>query len=104
MSGDGSTLAIAATKHDLVNPDGGFFSNSGKIQVFRHLQNGHWEEFYDFEGSENEEMGNSLALSSDGTTLAYGSMSFSGDGTDDQQYIGRVAIYKDFLGNFSLKK
>ena len=78
LSDDGLTLAVGS----LLNDDSG--SNQGKVRVYEY-KSGSWSQIgSDILGGDanNDYLGGSLELSSDGKTIVISSDSHNGDGTD----------------------
>merc|ERR1712142_1024727 len=88
LSSDGATLAVGARNND------GNGSNSGHVRVFRFNGN-MWSQIgFDIDGeAAGDNSGKSVALSSDGATLAVGATYNDGNGSDS----GHVRVFT--LGN-----
>lgn len=92
LSADGSIVAISAT----YNNDSG--QQAGHVRVY-HNQSGNWVQLgQDIDGEvANEQSGQGISLSSDGTILAIGAYSNSTNGASS----GQVRIYKYIAGTWS---
>merc|ERR1712142_1160509 len=76
LSSDGATLAVGATLND------GNGSNSGHVRVFRFNGNVWSQIGFDIDGQAADDyFGSSVALSSDGATLAVGAYYNDGNGS-----------------------
>ncbi len=86
LSSDGSTVAIGAPLND--DP----VSNSGLVRVFEFVSNAWVQQGGDIEGEAvDDRLGFSVALSSDGSTVAIGAPQHDPIGTPDA---GRVRVYR----------
>ncbi len=67
ISSDGTTLAVGAPNND------GSFSNSGQVRIYKKIGNAWVQQGLDIDGyAASDNLGSSLALSSDGSTVAVG--------------------------------
>ena len=91
LSADGSILAVGATGNN------GNGNNSGHVRVYQNLS-GSWVQIgADIDGeAANDRFGNSLCLSADGSILAIGAVSNSGNGTN----AGHVRVFQNQSGNW----
>ena len=92
ISSDGTTVAIGAT-----NNDGGG-SDAGQVRVYQNIA-GTWTKIgADIDGeAAYDNSGYSVAISSDGTTVAIGAPYNSGGGSD----AGQVRVYKNMAGTWT---
>ena len=92
ISSDGSAVAIGAT-----NNDGGG-SDAGQVRVYQNIA-GTWTKIgADIDGeAAYDNSGYSVAISSDGTTVAIGAPYNSGGGSD----AGQVRVYKNMAGTWT---
>lgn len=92
LSSTGDILAIGSPGNDTNG------SNSGHVRVYRN-NSGSWQKIGNNINGEaaSDESGYSVALSSDGTILAIGARSNSGNGI----YSGHVRVYRNILGTWS---
>jgi Secretion system C-terminal sorting domain/FG-GAP repeat len=93
LSADGQTLAVGNTNN---NTTGNF---SGQVKVLRYI-NGDWNQLGANINGEilGEQLGTSLALSSDGNTIVIGSSSYDNTFQD----IGAVRVFKNLNGSWIL--
>lgn len=87
LSNDGNTLAIGALYNDGING-----TDSGSVRVYKNIS-GVWTKIgTDIDGeATDDQSGNNISLSGDGTTLAIGAPSNDGSGVDS----GSVRVYKN---------
>ena len=92
LSGDGSTIAIGATRND------GNGSNSGHVRIYENI-NGTWTQIgSDIDGeAADDASGNSVSLSYDGSTVAIGAYDNDGNGSSS----GHVRIYQNIDGTWT---
>ena len=92
ISSDGTTVAIGAPK----NSGGG--SNAGQVRVYQNIT-GTWTQIgVDIDGeAAGDNSGYSVAISSDGTTVASGAPKNSGGGND----AGQVRVYQNITGTWT---
>jgi hypothetical protein len=83
MSGDGATVAIGAPFND------GSGGNSGQVRVYAWNGSTWTQRGSDIDGEAGDESGSSVAISSDGTTVAIGAPYNSGNGFE----AGQARIY-----------
>jgi hypothetical protein len=92
LSSDGSTVAIGARK----NTGNGL--RSGHVRVFKNISGTWTQQGSDIDGEAGGDFsGNSVSLSSDGSTVAIGARSNDGTGS----YAGHVRIYKIISGTWT---
>ena len=98
----GISLAISADASTVAIGESGFDGNKGRVRVFR-LNGGNWKlvgNADDLEGEKNDDQaGRSVALSSDGNTVAIGEPGFDGRGFFGK---GRVRVFRLNGGNWNL--
>ncbi|MGZ0015717.1 T9SS type A sorting domain-containing protein [Yeosuana sp. AK3] len=89
ISSDGSIVAIGAINND------GNDTNSGHVRVYENIT-GVWTQIgSDIDGEAiNDQLGTSVSISSDGTTVATGAPKNDGNGSD----AGHVRVFKNILG------
>jgi hypothetical protein len=92
ISSDGTTVAISAPGND------GGGSNAGQVRVYQNIA-GTWTKIgLDIDGeAANDWSGNSVAISSDGSTVAIGAPSNDGGGSN----AGQVRVYKNIAGTWT---
>jgi len=93
ISSDGSTVAIGAS------PNLSLFGNfAGQVRVYKNIA-GTWTQIgADIDGEANDDFsGYSVAISSDGTTVAIGAPYNSGGGS----YAGQVRVYQNMAGTWT---
>ena len=85
LSSDGQIVAVGANGHDLVPMDG---DNAGRVRVYDFSMSSHdWEpKGTDIDGNAGDSAGYSVALSSNGQTVAVGAKSHNGES-------GQVKVY-----------
>jgi len=92
LSSDGSTVAIGAIYND------GNGSNAGHVRIYKDSSGTWTQQGSDIDGEAAVNyFGNSVSLSSDGSTVAIGARFNDGNGT----YAGHVRIYKDSSGTWT---
>src|SRR5215216_6037855 len=89
LSSDGTIMAVGARSND------GNGSNSGHVQVYRNIS-GVWTQIgSDINGEAGDDIsGDSVSLSSDGSTVAIGASRNDGNGTSS----GHVRAYQNISG------
>ena len=92
ISSDGTTVAISA----IYNEGGG--NNAGQVRVYQNMA-GTWTKIgADIDGeAANDNSGYSVAISSDGTTVAIGALVNDGGGIN----AGQVRVYKNMAGTWT---
>jgi Flp pilus assembly pilin Flp len=92
ISSDGTTVAIGAPGND----DGG--TSAGQVRVYKY-SNSSWTKIgADIDGeAAGDWSGQSVAISSDGTTVAIGAPNNSGGGS----YAGQVRVYQNITGTWT---
>jgi hypothetical protein len=92
ISSDGTTVAIGALYND------GSGSNAGQVRVYQKIA-GTWTKIgADIDGeTANDNSGSSVAISSDGTTVAIGAPNNDGGGSN----AGQVRVYKKIAGSWT---
>jgi hypothetical protein len=92
MSGDGNIVAIGAS----LNSGNG--TDAGHVRIYKNI-NGTWtQQGLDIDGeTEYDYSGQSISLSSDGSTVAIGAHNNEGNGS----YAGHVRIYKNINGTWT---
>ena len=86
LSSDGTTLAVGADRHD---------SNKGTVKIFTYNGTAWTQQGSDIDGVSNEDrQGQSVSLSSDGTTVAVGAYNHGGvNGNGTHTSKGTVRVY-----------
>jgi Flp pilus assembly pilin Flp len=92
ISSEGTTVAIGASGND------GGGSNAGQVRVYKNIA-GTWTKIgADIDGEAAEDRsGRSVAISSDGTTVAIGARNNDGGGND----AGQVRVYQNIAGTWT---
>jgi len=92
LSSDGSTVAIGAVGND------GNGEGAGHVRIYKNI-NGIWtQQGSDIDGEAAfDQSGNSVSLSSDGSTVAIGAVGNDGNGKES----GHVRIYKNISGTWT---
>ena len=92
ISSDGTTIAIGAPSND------GAGSNAGQVRVYQNMA-GTWTKIgADIDGeAQNDHSGQSVAISSDGTTVAIGAPYNAGGGSN----AGQVRVYQNITGTWT---
>jgi hypothetical protein len=93
ISSDGTTVAIGAPFNDGAN----FDFNAGQVRVYQNI-GGTWTQIWgDIDGEAlGDQSGYSVAISSDGTTIAIGAPFNDGAGSD----AGQVRVYQNIWGTW----
>jgi Flp pilus assembly pilin Flp len=92
LSSDGSTVAIGAPYND------GNGSSSGHVRIYKNMSGTWTQQGADIDGeAAGDESGISVALSSDGSTVAIGATGNAGNGYQS----GHVRIYKNTSGSWT---